>query len=46
VLVVGLWLLVRAGVVDLLPLIIGYGALPLGIFAAQVGGTSPIHERR
>jgi hypothetical protein len=44
-LVVGLWLLLRAGVVDLLPLVIGYGALPLGIFASQLGGTPPARER-
>jgi hypothetical protein len=44
-LVVGLWLLLRTGVVDLFPLVIGYGALPLGIFASQLGGASPARER-
>jgi hypothetical protein len=41
----GLWLLLRAGVVDLLPLVIGYGALPLGIFASQLGASAPARER-
>jgi hypothetical protein len=44
-LVGGLWLLLRSGVVDLFPLVIGYGALPLGIFASQLGGSSPVRER-
>jgi hypothetical protein len=44
-LIVGLWLLLRAGIVDLLPLVIGYGALPLGIFASQLGGSPPARER-
>lgn len=44
-LVVALWLLLRSGVVDLLPLVMGYGALPLGIFAAQLGGGLPSRER-
>lgn len=40
-LVCGLWLLLRSGAVDLFPLLIGYGALPLGIFASQLGGAPP-----
>jgi hypothetical protein len=44
-LVVLLWVLLKSGVVDLLPLVIGYGALPLGIFASQLGGASPARER-
>ena len=44
-LVVLLWVLLKSGLVDLLPLVIGYGALPLGIFASQLGGASPARER-
>lgn len=44
-LVVLLWALLRSGFVDLLPLVMGYGALPLGIFAAQLGGAVPSRER-
>ena len=44
-LVAGLWLLLRSGVVDLFPLVIGYGSLPLGIFASQLGGSAPLRER-
>ena len=40
----GMYLLVRGGVVAAIPLAIGYGALPLGIVAAQLGGVSPAHE--
>ena len=43
-LIVGLWLLLRSGAVDLFPLVIGYGALPLGIFASQLGGAPPRGE--
>lgn len=44
-LVVLLWVLLKSGVVDLFPLVIGYGALPLGIFASQLGGAAPARER-
>lgn len=31
----GIYLLVREGVVDILPLVVGYGALPIGIALSQ-----------
>jgi hypothetical protein len=34
-------LLVRLGVTDVLSLVIGYSALPFGIAASQLSGTSP-----
>lgn len=40
----GLYLLVASGWVDLLPLLAGYGALPIGIFAAQLGAPRPVEE--
>lgn len=40
----GMYLLVRSGVVSAIPLAIGYGALPLGIVAAQLGGVSTARE--
>jgi len=39
----GMFLAVRSGIADVLPLIIGYGALPIGIVAAQLGGLAPAH---
>ncbi len=32
------WLLLRLGAVDTLPLLVGYGALPIGIVAAALSG--------
>jgi hypothetical protein len=44
-LVVGCYWLLVAKVVDLLPLALGYGALPLGIVAAQLAaGSAPQRE--
>lgn len=40
----GLYLFLKSGWVDLLPLLAGYGALPLGIVAGQVGAPRPIEE--
>lgn len=40
----GLYLLLKSGWVDLLPLLAGYGALPLGIVAGQVGAPRPVEE--
>lgn len=40
----GLYVLVKSGWVDLLPLLVGYGALPLGIFAGQLGAPRPVEE--
>jgi len=44
VLIGGLYFLLKSGWVDLLPLLIGYGALPLGIVAGQLGAPHPVHE--
>jgi hypothetical protein len=38
-------LLVRLGVADILSLVIGYGALPFGIAAAQLFGTAPARRQ-
>jgi hypothetical protein len=38
-------LLVRLGVADVLSLVIGYGALPFGIAASQLSGTSPARRQ-
>lgn len=40
----GLYLFLKSGWVDLLPLLAGYGALPLGIVAGQLGAPRPIEE--
>ncbi len=40
----GLYLLLRGGWVSLLPLLAGYGALPLGIVAGQLGAPHPVEE--
>ena len=40
----GLYLLLKGGWVDLLPLLAGYGALPLGVVAGQVGAPHPVEE--
>lgn len=40
----GLFFLLKSGWVDLLPLLVGYGALPLGIVAGQFGGPMPAGE--
>lgn len=39
----GMFLLIKSGLADVLPLVVGYGALPIGIVAAQLGGLSPAH---
>jgi hypothetical protein len=44
VLIGGLYLLVRSGWVDVLTLLIGYGALPLGIVTAQLGAARALGE--
>lgn len=44
VLVGGLYLLVKSGSLDLLALLIGYGALPIGIASAQLGAARAIGE--
>jgi hypothetical protein len=41
VLVGGAFLLLHTGVIDLMPLIVGYGALPLGIVLAQLRPAGP-----
>ncbi len=38
----GMFLLIKSGIAGVLPLLIGYGALPLGIVVAQFGGLSPV----
>jgi hypothetical protein len=38
-------LLVRSGVTDVLSLVIGYGALPFGIAASQLSGTTPARRQ-
>lgn len=40
----GLYLMLEGGWVDLLPLLAGYGALPLGIVAGQAGAPRPVEE--
>ncbi|MFO0568343.1 MAG: hypothetical protein U0263_21965 [Polyangiaceae bacterium] len=40
----GLYLLLKSGFVSLLPLLVGYGALPIGIVAAQLGAPQPVEE--
>jgi hypothetical protein len=40
----GLYLMLKSGWVDLLPLLAGYGALPLGIVAGQAGAPRPVEE--
>ncbi len=40
----GMYLLVKYGIVDAIPLAIGYGALPIGIVGAQLGGLTPVRE--
>ena len=44
VLIAGLYLLVKSGWVDLLTLLIGYGALPIGIVTAQLGTARAVGE--
>jgi hypothetical protein len=44
-LALGFWFLLHYGVVDLLPLILGYAALPVGIVVAQLGAAEPLRER-
>jgi hypothetical protein len=46
VLVGGCTALVRAGVVGLLPLALGYGALPLGIIVAELASRRAVGEER
>jgi hypothetical protein len=41
----GLYILVQSGFVAPLPLIFGWGALPLGIVAAQLGARRPVSEK-
>lgn len=41
----GLFLLVKSDLVQLMPLAIGWGALPLGIVAGQAGGAVPVDEK-
>jgi hypothetical protein len=38
----GMFLLIKGGIAGVLPLLIGYGALPIGIVVAQLGGLSPV----
>ena len=40
----GLYLLLKSGWADLMPLLVGYGALPIGIVAAQLGAPRPVGE--
>jgi len=40
----GLYLLLVSGWVGLLPLLVGYGALPIGIVAGQLGAPHPVEE--
>ena len=40
----GLYWLLGTGWVDLMPIIIGYGALPIGIVLAQLRGAQPVGE--
>lgn len=40
----GLYLLLTNGWVDLLPLLVGLGALPIGIVAGQLGAPNPVEE--
>jgi hypothetical protein len=40
----GLYLALKSGWVELLPLLVGYGALPVGIVARQVSAPHPIEE--
>jgi len=44
ILIGGVYLLLKSGWVDLVPLLIGYGALPLGIVAGQLGALRPVGE--
>jgi hypothetical protein len=46
VLVGGCYLLVRAGLVGLLPLALGYGALPLGVVSAELASRRPVGEEK
>lgn len=39
-----LYLLLKSGWVELLPLLVGYGALPVGIVAGQIGAREPAVE--
>ena len=38
----GMFLLIKSGIAGVIPLLIGYGALPVGIVVAQLGGLSPV----
>ena len=40
----GLYLLLTNGWVDLLPLLVGLGALPIGVVAGQLGAPHPVEE--
>lgn len=42
----GVYGLIRSGLVQVLPLLIGYGALPLGIVAAQISPSQAIRQGR
>jgi hypothetical protein len=44
-LLLGLYLVVKSHWVEILPLLIGYGALPLGIAFGQMGVVKPLGER-
>jgi hypothetical protein len=44
VLIGGVYLLVKSGWVDLVTLLIGYGALPVGIVSAQLGAARTVSE--
>ena len=40
----GIYLLVQSGLVDLMPLALGYGALPMGIFVSQLKPSQTAQE--
>jgi hypothetical protein len=44
VLVGGLYSMLSSGWVSMLPLLVGYGALPIGIVAGQAGAPHPVEE--
>jgi len=46
VLFMGVWFLVRSGSAQVLPLLIGYAALPLGIVVSQLRSAAPAASER